>query len=74
MIHLNVNQFRDLMQFVYIYSSSSYIDLQPHGKQVHIQQVGQRELRRVPRLAQKAAERKKKEELVLHKAGMKAHL
>jgi len=41
---------------------------------VHIQQVGQRELKRAPRLAQKTAEHKKKERLVLEKAGFKAHL
>ncbi|KAG6812642.1 hypothetical protein H0H92_001592 [Tricholoma furcatifolium] len=41
---------------------------------VHIQQVGQRELRRAPRLTQKAAERKKKQNALLEKAGIKAHL
>ncbi|KAF5387802.1 hypothetical protein D9615_000188 [Tricholomella constricta] len=41
---------------------------------VHIQQVGQRELRRAPRLVQKAAEQKKKEIAVLEKAGFKGHL
>jgi len=41
---------------------------------VHIQQVGQRELKRVPRLLEKAAERNKKEALLMEKAGLKAHL
>ncbi|KAG5654474.1 hypothetical protein H0H81_001973 [Sphagnurus paluster] len=41
---------------------------------VHIQQVGQRELKRAPRLVQKAAERKRKETALLEKAGFKAHL
>jgi len=41
---------------------------------VHIQQVGQRELRRAPRLVQKEQERKKKEKLLFQKAGVKAHL
>jgi acyl-CoA dehydrogenase len=41
---------------------------------VHIQQVGQRELRRAPGLVQKAAERKKKEAVLFRKAGIKAHL
>jgi len=42
--------------------------------QVHIQQVGQRELRRAPRIVGQAAELKKKERQVLEKAGYKAHL
>ncbi|KAF8232460.1 acyl-CoA dehydrogenase NM domain-like protein [Tricholoma matsutake] len=41
---------------------------------VHIQQVGQRELRRAPLLTRKAAEQKKKEKLLLEKAGFKSHL
>ncbi|KAF9046034.1 acyl-CoA dehydrogenase NM domain-like protein [Hymenopellis radicata] len=41
---------------------------------VHIQQVGQRELKRAPALAKKAAETKKKEIAILEKAGLKAHL
>ncbi|KAG5343018.1 hypothetical protein C0989_000008 [Termitomyces sp. Mn162] len=41
---------------------------------VHIQQVGQRELRRAPRLVQKAAERKNREQILLEKAGIKSHL
>ncbi|KAG6893375.1 putative acyl-CoA dehydrogenase ibr3 [Termitomyces sp. T159_Od127] len=41
---------------------------------VHIQQVGQRELRRAPRLTQKAAERKKREQALFEKAGLKSHL
>ncbi|KAG6890947.1 hypothetical protein C0995_000904 [Termitomyces sp. Mi166 len=39
---------------------------------VHIQQVGQRELRRAPRLAQKTAERRKREQAMLKKAGIKS--
>jgi acyl-CoA dehydrogenase len=42
--------------------------------QVHIQQVGQRELRRAPLLTRKAAERKKKEQELLEKAGFKSYL
>lgn len=43
--------------------------------QVHIQQVGQRELKRVPGLVKKAAERAKREEALFAKAGIKkAHL
>ncbi|KAG6855067.1 hypothetical protein C0991_005996 [Blastosporella zonata] len=41
---------------------------------VHIQQVGQRELRRAPQLVLKAAERKKRETALFEKAGLKAHL
>ncbi|KAG2158888.1 acyl-CoA dehydrogenase/oxidase [Suillus bovinus] len=41
---------------------------------VHIQQVGQRELKRAPELHKRAAELKEKEFAVLSKAGMKAHL
>jgi acyl-CoA dehydrogenase len=41
---------------------------------VHIQQVGQRELRRGPGLVKKAAERKRKEGLLMEKAGIKGHL
>ncbi|KAF8076157.1 acyl-CoA dehydrogenase/oxidase [Lyophyllum atratum] len=41
---------------------------------VHIQQVGQRELKRAPRLTQKAAERKRRESALLEKAGFKARL
>ncbi|KAJ8585305.1 acyl-CoA dehydrogenase NM domain-like protein [Rhizopogon salebrosus TDB-379] len=41
---------------------------------VHIQQVGQRELKRAPGLHKRAAELKKKELAVLSKAGIKAHL
>ncbi|KAJ7591310.1 acyl-CoA dehydrogenase/oxidase [Mycena floridula] len=41
---------------------------------VHIQQVGQRELRRAPALAKKAAELKKKQRLLMEKVGLKARL
>ncbi|RDB23230.1 putative acyl-CoA dehydrogenase IBR3 [Hypsizygus marmoreus] len=41
---------------------------------VHVQQVGQRELKRVPRLVQRTTETKKKEKVLLEKAGVKAHL
>ncbi|KAF8897301.1 acyl-CoA dehydrogenase/oxidase [Infundibulicybe gibba] len=41
---------------------------------VHIQQVGQRELKRTPGLVQKTAERKKREKALMEKAGIKAHL
>jgi acyl-CoA dehydrogenase len=41
---------------------------------VHIQQVGQRELRRAPGLTKRHAEVKKKEKVLLEKAGFKAHL
>ncbi|KAK0453366.1 acyl-CoA dehydrogenase/oxidase [Armillaria borealis] len=41
---------------------------------VHIQQVGQRELKRAPGLVKKAAEIKKKELEILEKAGFKSHL
>ncbi|KAF9534399.1 acyl-CoA dehydrogenase/oxidase [Crepidotus variabilis] len=41
---------------------------------VHIQQVGQRELKRVPGLTKKAHEIKKKEESLMQKYGVKAHL
>lgn len=42
--------------------------------EVHIQQVGQRELKRAPELHKRAAELKQKEFVVLSKAGVKAHL
>jgi acyl-CoA dehydrogenase len=42
--------------------------------QVHIQQVGQRELRRAPALAAKAQEVKKRENKLMELAGLKAHL
>jgi len=41
---------------------------------VHIQQVGQRELRRAPALAKKHTETKKKQAALLEKNGLKAHL
>jgi len=41
---------------------------------VHIQQVGQRELRRAPGLVKKAQELQKKEAAMLQKYGLKAHL
>lgn len=41
---------------------------------VHIQQVGQRELRRAPGLIKKAQELQKKEAAMLQKYGVKAHL
>ncbi|CAA7260181.1 unnamed protein product [Cyclocybe aegerita] len=41
---------------------------------VHIQQVGQRELKRAPGLVKKAQELKRKEEAVFAKYGLKAHL
>ncbi|KAF9468947.1 acyl-CoA dehydrogenase/oxidase [Collybia nuda] len=41
---------------------------------VHIQQVGQRELRRAPGLVQKAAVHKKKEKQLLEQAGFKSRL
>jgi hypothetical protein len=42
--------------------------------QVHIQQVGQRELKRAPLLTQKAAEHKRREKLLLEKASLSVHL
>lgn len=41
---------------------------------VHIQQVGQRELRRAPDLVKKAQELQKKQAAMLQKHGLKAHL
>jgi len=41
---------------------------------VHIQQVGQRELKRAPGLRRRAEELSKKEAAVMQKAGIKAHL
>ncbi|THV03324.1 acyl-CoA dehydrogenase NM domain-like protein [Dendrothele bispora CBS 962.96] len=41
---------------------------------VHIQQVGQRELKRAPALVRKEAERLRKEKALLEKAGIKTHL
>jgi len=41
---------------------------------VHIQQVGQRELKRAPGLTKKQAEVKRKEKALLEKAGLKARL
>jgi len=41
---------------------------------VHIQQVGQRELKRAPALSRKAAELKKKQKSMLENAGFKSHL
>jgi len=41
---------------------------------VHIQQVGQRELKRAPGLVKKAQELRKKEAAMLQKYGLKAHL
>jgi len=41
---------------------------------VHIQQVGQRELRRAPELTRKAQEVKKKQMTLMEKYGLKAHL
>lgn len=41
---------------------------------VHIQQVGMRELKRAPGLVQKDKEIKKRQALLMEKAGIKAHL
>lgn len=41
---------------------------------VHLQQVGQKELRRAPGLVKKAQELQKKEAAMLQKFGLKAHL
>ncbi|KAK7060318.1 hypothetical protein VNI00_001083 [Paramarasmius palmivorus] len=41
---------------------------------VHIQQVGLRELKRAPALVAKEQERKKKEKVLMEKAGLKGHL
>ncbi|KAF8665649.1 hypothetical protein AX16_000104 [Volvariella volvacea WC 439] len=41
---------------------------------VHVQQVGQRELRRAPALVKKEAERRKREKLLMEQAGIKARL
>ncbi|KAG6826133.1 hypothetical protein H0H93_016779, partial [Arthromyces matolae] len=41
---------------------------------VHIQQVGQRELRRAPQIAKKTAERRKREKALLDGAGVKTPL
>jgi acyl-CoA dehydrogenase len=41
---------------------------------VHIQQVGQRELRRAPGLVKKTGEVQKKEAAMLQKYSLKAHL
>ncbi|KIY49577.1 acyl-CoA dehydrogenase NM domain-like protein [Fistulina hepatica ATCC 64428] len=41
---------------------------------VHIQQIGQRELRRVPLLQQREADRQKREAALLKTSGIKAHL
>ncbi|KAJ8086359.1 hypothetical protein PM082_005182 [Marasmius tenuissimus] len=41
---------------------------------VHIQQVGLRELRRAPAVVAKEQERKKKEKILMEKAGLKSHL
>jgi len=41
---------------------------------VHIQQVGQRELKRAPGLVKKAQELQRKEVAMLQKYGLKAHL
>jgi acyl-CoA dehydrogenase len=43
-------------------------------KQVHIQQIGQRELKRAPALVRKNADLKKKEKALLVKHGIKAAL
>ncbi|KDQ64826.1 hypothetical protein JAAARDRAFT_28468 [Jaapia argillacea MUCL 33604] len=40
---------------------------------VHMQQIGQRELRRAPALAKRTAEIKKKERVLMERLGMKAH-
>ncbi|KAI5120923.1 hypothetical protein M0805_002903 [Coniferiporia weirii] len=42
--------------------------------EVHIQQIGQRELKRAPGLAKRATDIKKKEEVLMAKHGLKAHL
>jgi acyl-CoA dehydrogenase len=41
---------------------------------VHIQQVGQRELKRVPLLVERTKKMKQKEKVLLEKAGFKGHL
>ncbi|KAG9317241.1 acyl-CoA dehydrogenase/oxidase C-terminal [Chiua virens] len=41
---------------------------------VHIQQVGQRELKRAPELHKRAEESRRKEAAIMQKAGVKAHL
>jgi acyl-CoA dehydrogenase len=42
--------------------------------QVHIQQIGQRELKRVPALAKRRDEVEKREKAMLQKYGLKARL
>lgn len=42
--------------------------------QVHIQQIGQRELKRAPGITQRNTEVKKKEAALLAKTGIKSHL
>lgn len=42
--------------------------------QVHIQQIGQRELKRAPELAQKHLEFKKREKALMQQHGVKASL
>lgn len=41
---------------------------------VHIQQVGQRELKRAPGITKKHADAKRKEKMLMEKAGLKTHL
>lgn len=42
--------------------------------QVHIQQIGQRELKRAPDLVKQTVEVKKKEKVLFEKYGLKPHL
>lgn len=50
------------------------IDIKQGPDAVHIQQVGLKELKRVPALVQREKEMKKKQAILMEKAGIKAHL
>lgn len=64
------------MADVCFFSSILYFDLRSFQgpDAVHIQQVGQRELKRAPVLTRKHTEVKRKEKVLMEKAGLKAHL
>lgn len=58
----------------YMYAGLRTLRIADGPDAVHIQQVGQRELKRAPALHQKSADLKKKSKALLEKAGYKAHL
>ncbi|OCH94256.1 acyl-CoA dehydrogenase NM domain-like protein [Obba rivulosa] len=61
-------------KLAYMYSGLRTLRLADGPDEVHIQQIGQRELKRAPALAKRTAEVKRKEKALLDKHGVKSKL